>query len=86
MTDTPDTMLDMLRDQERVAEIEYHQAKAEADRLIAVADARLTMVRELIEKLTRKPRGRPRKDASFTTAAGIVETSNELTADSEVSA
>lgn len=44
------TLLDMLRDRERVLEREFKTTRATCDKLLAAADARLTEVRELIER------------------------------------
>ena len=60
MNDT-DPMLEMLRERERLLEQEYIQSKADAEKLVAIVDARLSEVRELIERATQKRRGRPRK-------------------------
>lgn len=63
---TNDTLLDMLRQREKQYEREYVDTLAKTDTMIAVANARLTEVRELIEKLTTKRRGRPPREAQVT--------------------
>ena len=78
MNDKSDeTLLDVLREREKILEREYIEANADADRMVAVANARLTEVRELIEKLTTKRRGRPPKEAQATTPFAVPEDATE---------
>lgn len=71
MSDTlTDLTLGLLRERERMLEMEFAEARIEADKLVAVADARLSEVRDLIERLSTRKR-RTKKDAAATATAGL---------------
>ena len=46
-----EALFKMLQERERVLVREYEQARVDAAKLVAVADARLTEIRELIERI-----------------------------------